>query len=101
MINLFNEHAITIISTLFGGGSFFAFFIERKKNNALTSQEVSKSDQDKISTAEKTIDLIDKLRSRMERQFEEMDKEIQNLKKELNEYIKQCGPCANNKIARK
>lgn len=98
MINFLRDNALSLISTIFGSGSLFLYFLERKKNNALISQEVSKSDQEKISTADKTIDLLEKLRATMDRQFEEMDKEISSLKRKLNMYVEQCEKCANNKI---
>lgn len=101
MISFLEHNIMSIISTLFGGGSFLAYIFERKKNNALTSQEISKSDQDKISTAEKTIDLVEKLRLTMERQFDDMDKEISQLREELKKYLDQCSICENNKIKRK
>lgn len=105
MINFLQQHGWNILSTLFGGGSFLAFIFERKKNNALTAQEVhrasqelSKSDQDKITTAEQTIALMEKLSSSMDKRFELMDKEMIRLKEKLNQYVQQCEKCANNKI---
>ena len=78
--------------------SIFAFKYDFIKIKANTSSEVSKSEQDKITTAEKTIDLVEKLRATMDKQFDDMQKEITNLRSELEQYINQCSTCSNNKI---
>lgn len=78
--------------------SIFAFKYDLIKIKANTSSEVSRSEQDKITTAEKTIDLVEKLRATMDKQFDEMQKEISDLKTELNNYISQCSTCENNKM---
>lgn len=101
MVNFLENHLSSIISYIFGGGGLILYITERKKNKALTSQEISKADQDKITTAEKTIDLMEKLRSTMDRKFMEMEAEINDLRSELKMYIVQCEKCENNKITRK
>ena len=80
--------------------SIFAFKYDLKIKKANSSSEVSKSEQDRISTAEKTIDMVEKLRATMNTQFEEMQLEITNLRKELSQYISQCSKCENNKIGK-
>ena len=75
-----------------------AFKYDLIKVKASASTEVSKSDQEKITTADKTIDLVEKLRVTMDRQFDEMQKEIQDLKRELGMWTNQCTFCPNNKI---
>ncbi len=77
--------------------SIFAFKYDLIKIKASASSEVSKSDQEKITTADKTIDLVEKLRATMDKQFEEMQQEISDLKKTVQEYKTKCGNCINNK----
>jgi Flp pilus assembly protein TadB len=78
--------------------SIFAFKYNLIEIKAKTSSTVSQSEQDKITTADKTIDLVEKLRLTMERQFEEMREEQQGLKEKLQKYIDQCSTCSNNKL---
>lgn len=112
------------ILTIFSSGTVAfvlavaAFRYDLLKIKANASSEVSRSDQDKITTAEKTIDLVEKLRATMDRQFEEMEqdrklekekkdrqfgqfqKQIKELKDLLNQYVNQCSTCVNNKITK-
>lgn len=81
--------------------SIFAFKYNLIEIKAKTSSTVSQSEQDKITTAEKTIDLVEKLRATMDKQFDDMQKEITNLRSELEQYINQCSTCSNNKIGKK
>ena len=92
IITIFSSSTVTFVL------SVMAFKYDFLKIKASTSQEVSKSDQEKITTADKTIDLVEKLRVTMDRQFDEMQKEIQELKKELGMWTNQCSICPNNKI---
>ena len=78
--------------------SIFAFKYDLKIKKANSSSEVSKSEQDRISTAEKTIDLVEKLRATMDKQFEDMQEEMKTIKDKLNKYVEQCSTCSNNKI---
>lgn len=93
------EQIITIVST--SAVTFLLSVLSIKyeliKVKASASTEVSKSDQEKISTAEKTIDLVEKLRTTMDKQFEEMQQEILDLKIIVQEYKRKCGNCINNK----
>ena len=108
MIDFLKENVLSIISALFGGSSLVAYFLERKKNLALTSQEVSKSDQEKIVTADKTIDLVNKLTERMDVELEKSNATISKLEAKLDKaldelylYQSQCSQCSNNKIGKK
>lgn len=112
------QDILTILSTGTVGflSAIFAFKYDLIKVKATASTEVSKSDQEKITTADKTIDLVEKLRVTMDRQFEEMEKdrviekqkkdaqfnnfqkEIKELKDLLSLYVNQCSTCTNNKI---
>ena len=67
---------------------------------ANASTDLSKSEQEKLVTADKALDLVNKLQTTMDKQFEEMQGEITMLRKELSEYIKQCSTCSNNKIGK-
>lgn len=80
--------------------SIFAFKYDFIKIKANTSSEVSKSEQDKITTADKAIDLVNKLQDTMDNQFEEMQAKITKLSNELEKYINQCSTCTNNKIGK-
>lgn len=103
-----------ILNYLFGSTTIVAIFIawktrksEMKKIEALSNQEVSKSDQEKIITADKALDLINKLTERMDLEMEKSNREISkleakldNVEKELNLYKNQCSKCSNNKIGK-
>jgi hypothetical protein len=110
MIQFIEQNLMSILSMVLGGGSFFAYIFERRKNIALTSQEFSKSDQEKIATADKAIDLVNKLQATMDRQYEEMileqqtmkstiqtqNTEIATLKKIQQDWEIRCGKCPTN-----
>lgn len=78
--------------------SIFAFKHNLISIKANASTDLSKSEQEKLVTADKALDLVNKLQTTMDKQFEEMQAEITTLRKELSEYIKQCSTCSNNKI---
>lgn len=99
MNNIFTTLLTVTSSSLVGFVlSVFAFKYNLIEIKAKTSSTVSQSEQDKITTAEKTIDLVEKLRATMDKQFDDMQKEITNLRSELEQYINQCSTCSNNKI---
>lgn len=81
--------------------SIFAFKYNLISIKANASTDLSKSEQEKLVTADKALDLVNKLQTTMDKQFEEMQAEITTLRKELSEYIKQCSTCSNNKIGKK
>lgn len=78
--------------------SIFAFKYNLISIKATASSDLSKSEQEKLVTADKAIDLVNKLQGTMDKQFEEMQSEITKLRSELNQYINQCSTCSNNKI---
>jgi len=80
--------------------SVFAFKYNLISIKATASSDLSKAEQEKLVTADKAIDLVNKLQTTMDKQFEEMQEEITTLRKELSEYIKQCSTCSNNKIGK-
>jgi TolA-binding protein len=96
IINIIITVASSSIVTFFL--SIAAFKYDLIKIKATTSSEVSKSEQEKMVTADKAIDLVNKLQGTMDKQFEEMQSEITKLRSELNQYINQCSTCSNNKI---
>lgn len=98
IINIIITVASSSIVTFFL--SIAAFKYDLIKIKATTSSEVSKSEQEKMVTADKAIELVNKLQDTMKSQYEEMQEEIEKLRKELHLYKSQCSNCTNNKIGR-
>jgi hypothetical protein len=63
------------------------------KIKAGSSQEVSKADQEKIATADKALELVNKLQDSMDKKFEEMSGEIVILKEVVKDYKLTCDSC--------
>ena len=103
-----------ILNYLFGSTTLVAIFIawktrkaEIKKMEALSNQEVSKSEQEKIITADKALELINKLTLRMDQEMEKSNSVISKLEAKLDKverelflYKNQCSKCSNNKIGK-
>lgn len=78
--------------------SIFAFKYNLILIKANASSELSKSEQEKIETADKALRLINSLQDSMNERFIEQKEEIQQLRKQLSMYINQCSKCSNNQI---
>ena len=80
-----------ILNYFFGSTTLVAIFIawktrkaEIKKMEALSNQEVSKSEQEKIITADKALELINKLTLRMDQEMEKSNSVISKLEAKLD-----------------
>ncbi len=71
------ENIFSIITTVFGGGSFFAYITERKKRIIEEKQLAS----DALKTMQ---DAYDKFTSDSLKKYEELSVEVTELKKKLN-----------------
>ena len=76
------DNTISIITTLFGGGSFYAYYIERNKRRIEEKQLSS----DALKSMQ---DAYDKFTEDSLKHYEELSAEVQDLKKKLTEVTTQ------------
>lgn len=79
---LFTDNIVSIITTLFGGGSFYAYYVEREKRKI----EAKQLDADALKTMQ---DAYDKFTEDSLKRYEDLSTEIQDLKKKLIEVTTQ------------
>ena len=79
---LFTDNIVSIITTLFGGGSFYAYYVEREKRKI----EAKQLDADALKTMQ---DAYDKFTTDALKHYEELSAEVQDLKKKLIEVTTQ------------
>lgn len=83
MINLENtQQIITIIATLFGGGSLYGWFNEKQKNKI----QIKQLDTDALKSMQ---DAYDKFTEDSLERYEDLSTEVQDLKKKLIEVTTQ------------
>jgi predicted RNase H-like nuclease (RuvC/YqgF family) len=77
-MNFIQEHFITILSTIFGGGTFTAYLFERNKNKAVTKGVEADADSKEIDNSSKIItqykEALEDLPARYELKYQEMSK---------------------------
>ena len=79
---LLTDNIVSIITTLFGGGSFYAYYIEKNKRK-IEEKQLS-------SDALKSMkDAYDKFTEDSLKRYEELSVEVQDLKKKLTEVTTQ------------
>ena len=79
---LLADNILSIITTLFGGGSFYAYYTEKNKRK-IEERQLS-------SDALKSMqDAYDKFTEDSLKHYEELSAEVQNLKKKLTEVTTQ------------
>ena len=79
---LFTDNIVSIITTLFGGGSFYAFWVEKNKRKIEEKQLSS----DALKSMQ---DAYDKFTEDSLKRYEELSTEVQDLKKKLTEVTTQ------------
>lgn len=79
---LFTDNIVSIITTLFGGGSFYAYYVEREKRKI----EAKQLDADALKTMQ---DAYDKFTEDSLKRYEDLSTEVQDLKKKLIEVTTQ------------
>ena len=79
---LFTDNIVSIITTLFGGGSFYAYYVERNKRKIEEKQLSS----DALKSMQ---DAYDKFTEDSLKRYEELSIEVQDLKKKLIEVTTQ------------
>ena len=79
---LLTDNVISIITTLFGGGSFYAYYVERNKRRIEEKQLSS----DALKSMQ---DAYDKFTADALKHYEELSVEVQDLKKKLIEVTTQ------------
>ena len=76
------DNIVSIITTLFGGGSFYAYYIEKGKRKI----EAKQLGADALKTMQ---DAYDKFTADSLKHYEELSAEVQDLKKKLTEVTTQ------------
>ena len=79
---LLTDNIVSIITTLFGGGSFYAYYIEKGKRKI----EAKQLGADALKTMQ---DAYDKFTADSLKHYEELSAEVQDLKKKLTEVTTQ------------
>ena len=79
---LLTDNIVSIITTLFGGGSFYAYYIEKGKRKI----EAKQLGADALKTMQ---DAYDKFTADSLKHYEELSAEVQDLKKKLIEVTTQ------------
>ena len=79
---LFTDNIVSIITTLFGGGSFYAYYVEREKRKI----EAKQLDADALKTMQ---DAYDKFTEDSLKRYEDLSTEVQDLKEKLMEVTTQ------------
>ena len=76
------DNIVSIITTLFGGGSFYAYYVEKGKRKI----EQKQLGADALKTMQ---DAYDKFTADALKHYEELSVEVENLKKKLTEVTTQ------------
>ena len=76
------DNIVSIITTLFGGGSFYAYYVEKNKRKIEEKQLSS----DALKSMQ---DAYDKFTADSLKHYEELSAEVQDLKKKLTEVTTQ------------
>ena len=79
---LLTDNIVSIITTLFGGGSFYAYYVEKNKRKIEEKQLSS----DALKSMQ---DAYDKFTEDSLKRYEELSTEVQDLKKKLIEVTTQ------------
>ena len=79
---ILTENLVSIITTVFGGGSFYAYYIEKGKRKI----EAKQLGADALKTMQ---DAYDKFTADSLKHYEELSAEVQDLKKKLTEVTTQ------------
>ena len=79
---LLTENLVSIITTVFGGGSFYAYYVEKNKRKIEEKQLSS----DALKSMQ---DAYDKFTADSLKHYEELSAEVQDLKKKLTEVTTQ------------
>ena len=79
---ILTENLVSIITTVFGGGSFYAYYVEKNKRKIEEKQLSS----DALKSMQ---DAYDKFTADALKHYEELSVEVENLKKKLTEVTTQ------------
>jgi archaellum component FlaC len=79
------ENIISLITTLFGGGFSLAYFFERKKNKAMTNQEIAKASQEEATALTNMRQAYKDFTEDMTQRYNTLSEEVNDLKKKLTD----------------
>jgi len=80
-----------ILNYIFGSTTLVSIYIAWRSRNS----ELKKSE---ASALEGIDSAYDKMVTQVNKQFDKMQKRIEELENKLDQYVKQCSECSNNKI---
>lgn len=75
----------TIIGYVFGGGSIYAYLFEKRKNKALTNQEVAKASQEEATALSSMRQAYKEFTEDMNLRYNLLSDEIKTLTKKLTD----------------
>lgn len=81
---IITDNIFSIISSIFGGGSFLAYIFERKKTRAMTNQEIAKASQEEATALANMRASYKEFTEDMNLKYDELSNEVRELKKKLN-----------------
>lgn len=73
---------IAVVTSLFGGVSFWGYIVERKKNKGIANQEMAKGNQEDLKTATLTDEVYGLMSARVKQELEHIITENNDLRKE-------------------
>ncbi len=81
------QNIVTIFTTILGGSSLAAYFFERKKNRALTSQEFAKASQEEATALSNMRQAYKDFTEDMNQRYEALRNEFDELKVQRIGYL--------------
>ena len=82
------QNIVTIFTTILGGSSLAAYFFERKKNRALTSQEFAKASQEEATALSNMRQAYKDFTEDMNQRYEALRTDFDEFKKTMEEKLK-------------
>lgn len=79
------DNFFSIITSIFGGGSFLAYLFERKKTKAMTNQEIAKASQEEATALTNMRAAYKEFTDDMNLKYDELSNEVKELKKKLTD----------------
>lgn len=86
------ENFAILLTSIFGGGSFYGYFVEKRKNIATSSQEESKAKQEEFKISQEESTALSAMRRSykeftedMNEKYDFMANEVSGLKKKLTD----------------
>ena len=85
------DNIFPILSSLLGGGSFVAYIFERKKNRAMTNQEIAKAAQEEATALTNMRVAYKEFTDDMNQRYDDLSNQVKDLKKKLTDVTSELG----------